>query len=434
MLDTTCARLLELPGQAAARGRSAPFPRWPPDFPKVSADGKTYTFILRKGFRFSDGSPVRASAFARAIHRTLAPGVNSARRAARRRHCRRAGPCWPARGRRPWESSPAGTSSSCVSTRPAPDFIHRTATTFFCAVKPTLPSDPEGVGAVPCRRPVLHQQSTAPGERIVLKRNRFYGGKRPHHVDGFEIDLRAGLPAGGSPARREGRGRLGTHAGGHLLRPQARARRQVRARSRAALPQARVHPCGCSPSTSRGLSSGTTRTFVRRSTARSIDGRSSAGRARARGSRATGASPRGMPGFRDADVYPLEGPEIAKARALAGGNLRGGKVVFYTNEHRDAEGLRLSSLERQLAEIGLDVEVRGAPAPHRVRRIFRQAGDTRRAVGPRARALAAELRRSLTRTSTSSSRPGTRRHELHEVRPRAYKREMRQNRERLAGQ
>ena len=33
-------------------------------FPKVSPDGKTTTFKLRSGFRFSDGRPVDAEAFA----------------------------------------------------------------------------------------------------------------------------------------------------------------------------------------------------------------------------------------------------------------------------------------------------------------------------------------------------------------------------------
>ena len=47
-------------------------------YPRVSRDGKTWTFTLRSGFRFSDGTPVQASAFARAIARTLAPGVRLA--------------------------------------------------------------------------------------------------------------------------------------------------------------------------------------------------------------------------------------------------------------------------------------------------------------------------------------------------------------------
>ena len=45
--------------------------------PTASPDGRTWTFRLRTGFRFSDGSPVRADAFAQAIYRTMAPGVDS---------------------------------------------------------------------------------------------------------------------------------------------------------------------------------------------------------------------------------------------------------------------------------------------------------------------------------------------------------------------
>ena len=39
--------------------------------------GTTYTFTLRRGFRFSNGDPPRASAFARAINRVLNPVVQS---------------------------------------------------------------------------------------------------------------------------------------------------------------------------------------------------------------------------------------------------------------------------------------------------------------------------------------------------------------------
>ena len=29
------------------------------------------------------------------------------------------------------------------------------------------------------------------GQRVVIRRNRFYRGTRPHHVDGFDVDLTA---------------------------------------------------------------------------------------------------------------------------------------------------------------------------------------------------------------------------------------------------
>jgi peptide/nickel transport system substrate-binding protein len=44
--------------------------------PKISDGGKTYTLTLRKGLKYSDGSPVKASDFTHAIERTLA--LNSA--------------------------------------------------------------------------------------------------------------------------------------------------------------------------------------------------------------------------------------------------------------------------------------------------------------------------------------------------------------------
>ena len=37
-----------------------------------------------------------------------------------------------------------------------------------------------------------------------------------------------------------------------------------------------------------------------------------------------------MPGSGNADVYPLERPNLAKAQELARGNPRGGRVVMYT--------------------------------------------------------------------------------------------------------
>jgi ABC-type transport system substrate-binding protein len=40
-------------------------------YPRVSRGGKTLTFAIRPGFRFSNGAPVRASAFARTINREL---------------------------------------------------------------------------------------------------------------------------------------------------------------------------------------------------------------------------------------------------------------------------------------------------------------------------------------------------------------------------
>jgi peptide/nickel transport system substrate-binding protein len=48
------------------------------DLPKISADAKTYTFTLRSGLKYSDGTPIKASDFAATIERDFkidSPGV-----------------------------------------------------------------------------------------------------------------------------------------------------------------------------------------------------------------------------------------------------------------------------------------------------------------------------------------------------------------------
>src|SRR6266508_3705486 len=44
---------------------------------RLSRDGKTYSFTIRKGFRFSDGKPVTAKSFKFAIDRTLVSDLAS---------------------------------------------------------------------------------------------------------------------------------------------------------------------------------------------------------------------------------------------------------------------------------------------------------------------------------------------------------------------
>jgi ABC-type transport system substrate-binding protein len=68
LLDLTCARLMNYPDRPAPGGFRL-VPEVARQHPGVSRDGRTYTFVLRRGFRFSNGAPLTASAFARAIAR-----------------------------------------------------------------------------------------------------------------------------------------------------------------------------------------------------------------------------------------------------------------------------------------------------------------------------------------------------------------------------
>jgi len=76
LLDATCARLMNHPDKPGPAGLRL-VPEVAAGSPRVSSDGRTYTFALRSGFRFSDGTPVQASAFAHAINRILTKGIDS---------------------------------------------------------------------------------------------------------------------------------------------------------------------------------------------------------------------------------------------------------------------------------------------------------------------------------------------------------------------
>lgn len=65
--------------------------------------------------------------------------------------------------------------------------------------------------------------------------------------------------------------------------------------------------------------------------------------------------PPGIPGYRNADLYPVDGPNIAKAKALLGGKT--GKVVMYTSNDEQGRNTR-QLVQANLKAISLDVEVK----------------------------------------------------------------------------
>ena len=70
--------------------------------------------------------------------------------------------------------------------------------------------------------------------------------------------------------------------------------------------------------------------------------------------------PPGLPGFRDAGIYSLGGPDLERARRLAGNRRR--RAVLYTCNHPAClEQARVT--RRNLAAIGIDVEVKHFAIP-----------------------------------------------------------------------
>ncbi len=356
VLRATCGGLMTLPDKALPAGHRV-VPEIATDYPKVTNGGRTYTFTLKKGVRFSTGAPVTARSFAHAINRILHPTMQSPQATAFE----------DIAGARELIDGKAATASGVIArgstltvrlTRRVGDFTARLVG--LCAVPETLRFDPEGVKAPVAGAGPYYVAQYVPGRRVVLERNRFYRGERPHHVDRFVVDLTADaatildridhgeLDYGWVPnadfASRgvEFRRKYGVNRSRFFVTPANNLRMFVLNTER--------------PLFRNNLE-------LRQAVNFAVDRKALL---RERGPLAGYLTdqylPPGLPGFMNESIYPLKAPDPARASALARGNTRGGKAVLYV----PAFPLGLAQgqiLRRNLATIGLEVEIVEFPAP-----------------------------------------------------------------------
>jgi peptide/nickel transport system substrate-binding protein len=198
----TCAKLLNYPDTAGIPGAELQ-PEVAQAMPVVSNGDKTYTFTVRKGFRFSppSGAPVTATTFQKVIERDLSKKMNSPALSF-------AGDILGAKEYTDGTASSVkgvvvkGDKISITLVKPAADFLSRIAMPFFCAVPDDTPLNANGVVAPAAAGP-YYIKSRTPSRQIVLARNPNYGGDRKtssrHH------DLHRRRAGHGLAARREER-------------------------------------------------------------------------------------------------------------------------------------------------------------------------------------------------------------------------------------
>ena len=177
----TCAKLFDYPDRPGAKGTEV-VPEVVRRF-TVSQDGRTYTFDLKRTFRFHTGAPVNASSFAAAFNRDADPGLHSFARDYMHEIA----------GADAVMAGEAGTISGVRVlgphrlqirlTRPLGDLPARLTMPFFCPVPPGTPRHavdlPAGSGPYYVAEHVVER-------RLVLRRNPYYRGDRPAKVDAVE--------------------------------------------------------------------------------------------------------------------------------------------------------------------------------------------------------------------------------------------------------
>ena len=351
----TCARLLTYDG--AGNAGAGLVPEVAAAAPAVSDGGRTYTFKIRPGYRFSppSGAPVTAAAFERAIERTLHPRSSSfgadslndvvgvaAYRAGR-------------------ADSVAGVSArgdrlEIRLARPNPTLPARLSAFHFCAVPPNTPIRPRGLERIAAAGPYYVAEST-PRSRLLLRRNPNYRGPRPQRFEAIEVrigvaperavaEIEAGRADYTPSVPQEAQTRLTARFG-----PGSRAAASGRQRYFAG-PLSVVEFLVFNPH--RPLFA---RAAMRQAVNHAIDRRALARQSAvwSVGRPTDQHIPPGFPGFRDARLYPLGRPDLATARRLAGGARRHG--TLYTCNQPVCIA-RAEIVRANLAAIGIELEIR----------------------------------------------------------------------------
>lgn len=332
----TCAKLVNYPDANAPFGSQVQ-----PEVAQsidISADGLAYTFKLRPDYRFSPPSnqKVTADAFKRALDRVRDPSLAS-----------------PGAVFFKDVISITSDGDKMLQIRlahPAGDFLARLAMPFGCAVPPDTPSSPSAV-PLPSAGPYYISGYT-PGSRIVLTRNPNYNGPRPANLD--QILVQTNVDNATSLAQIE-TGTADYAAGGLPLDAYAQVAHDFPAQF-FVNPQAGFRYLALN--TSRPLfATVAARQAVNlaldRAALLSVFGAFA-------GSPNEQYIPPTVPGFRDEDIYPLNGPsaaDLARANALVDqAGIRGQTAVLYA-AFAPRQQAEASLVRDELAQIGLNVDI-----------------------------------------------------------------------------
>ncbi|MFN2470428.1 MAG: ABC transporter substrate-binding protein [Gaiellaceae bacterium] len=352
----TCLKLLNYPDAPAPKG-SQLTPEAAASLPKVSDDGKTYTFTVRSGFKFSPPSnqEVTAETFKFVIERVLnakmqSPGASFITDIAGAQEF------LDGKAKSVSGLSVSGDQLTIKLTKVAPDLVSRIAMPFFCAIPTDTPIDPKGVEEPSMAGPYYIKKRIAK-RTLVLERNPNYAGDRVANLDRIVYTVGVNENAGLLQIK-QGDADYAADAippTAHCELDQLYGKDSQAAKD--GKQQYFVHPALIFSY----LGLNTQREAfkdpkVRQAVSYAIDrpGISKQSGCFA-GTLTDQHLPPGVQGFEDADIYPLDGPDLEKAKQLMGGKKV--KAVMYTCNAGSCPK-RAQIVQQNLQAIGIDVEIR----------------------------------------------------------------------------
>jgi ABC-type oligopeptide transport system substrate-binding subunit len=307
---STALKLYNYPDARAPLG-SQIRPEAATGFPKVTNSGKTYTIHVRTGLRLSNGAKVTAANFAKAINRTLsktmqAPGATFIQNVV---------------GAQKVIDGQASTASGVVArgqtltiklTQPDGGMLAKLGMPFFQALALNIPTNSHGVNTYPSGGP-YYFASRSVGRQLVLKRNRYYHGKRPANPDTIIVTANTNVDQSLLQVRR---GEVNYDMGALPSSAPAQLAKDFGVNKGRFFVNQLVETDYVALNTTRP----TFKQVALRKAANFAVDRPAMLRQRGAyaGKRTDQILPPGMGGFRDVKVYPIQGSNYPKAKALAG--------------------------------------------------------------------------------------------------------------------
>jgi peptide/nickel transport system substrate-binding protein len=358
-LYPACTTLLNYPDKPAPEGARLQ-PEGATEMPTVSDDGKTYTFTVREDFVLSPPSneKVTAETYKFVIERNLSPELQSPA-GSFVADIVGAQAVLDGKAKKVSGVTVDGNTLTIRLTKPAPDFLSRIAMWFFCAIPTDTPVDPQKEKPVSTSGP-YYVVSWNPNRQLILKKNPNYKGSRPANVD--EIRYTANVEQTTSVLQIQ-RGEADYAGDGIPPTKNCELGRQFGPDS-AAAKSGKQQFFVNSTLAFQYLGLNTQRPLfadpnVRKAIGYAIDRKALVALSGCFAGLTTDQYiPPGLPSFKDADIFPLDAPDIAKAKELMGGKT--GEAVMYTcNQAPCPERAQL--IQSNLKRIGIDVKIKQFP-------------------------------------------------------------------------